>query len=255
MPMCMRFGRVGFITNLFAALAAPCTISAQTIHCDILRTSAASYAGRCTQGNEAIALLVLQPPNSSMSGRWHGTGARVFGEPNDSTKDVVDWAAFSPVAVDVNDGEGLFTWCWCSVVNATIDTEGLHFDADPRRPAPVSLPDLEVLRRARSYLDEPSSWNRRDERTRGISYCPREPVSRTLYCALYDATVAVRGEFYIYTPTNGFVRDAIDALRPNGDYLHPLTDFNNDPSVDFDVMTAMLDDAMRRIGEVVVQRR
>lgn len=230
------------------AIALPSLAHSQIIHCDVLRTSDSAYAGRCTQSSRAVAVLVVRPPQFGTSGRWHGTGGRVFGTAGDSTKDMVDWQAFSPVFVDLGARDSLFSWCWCSVVRAHVDTNGLHFDADTRREVSATNQDLEVLRLVRSYFTHAALWNRRDERSRGISYCPRKARSRTLYCALYDASVSVRGEFYIFTPANGFVRDAINAAMPTNRYRHPLTDFNNDPAVDFPTMTRMLDDAVRRAG-------
>ena len=219
---------------------------AQVIHCDVLRTSDSSYAGRCVRDSATVALLVLRPPRVLTVGRWHGTtGARVFGERGDSTKDRIDWNTFQPVFVDVGDRDGLFSWCWCVVTKANVDTEGLHFDADRKRTGPASAADLRVLSRVRSYFKSSAQWNRHDDRSRAISYCPRNPTSRTLFCALYDATVSLRGDFYAQAPANGFVSDAIAAASPR-EYRHPLTDFNNDPLVDFKMMTGMLDDALQR---------
>lgn len=231
----------------------PVSLRANPCTATVLRTSDRAYAGRCLSDSKSFALLVLRPPESGITGRWHGTGARVFSESPDSTKDRVDWAAFSPVFVDFGSADSLFSWCWCKVTRATFDTEGLHFDADERQPGRTTIQDLEVLRRARAYFTGSTQWNRRDDRNRGISYCPRNPSSRTLYCALYDATIAVRGEFYIFTPANGAVREAIGAASPR-EYQHPLTGFNNDPLIDFAAMTRMLDEAVRRMQEALTKR-
>jgi hypothetical protein len=240
---------------LVFGVALPGVAPGQAMHCDVLRTSDSAYAGRCTTNSRASALLILRPPRSGITGRWHGTGARVFGTVGDSTKDMVDWQAFSPVFVDVGTPDSLFSWCWCRVTRATVDTAGLHLDVDPRREAPATNQDLEVLRLVRTYFSDTTQWNRRDERSRGISYCARNARSRTLYCALYDASLRVRSEFYIFTPANGVVRDAINAAMPNNNYRHPLTDFNNDPQIDFAAMTRMLDDAVRRMRELLSRGR
>jgi hypothetical protein len=239
------------------AISLPNSSESQLLHCDVLRTSDRAYAGRCVRqfGDSAtFALLVLQAPPSGNMGRWRGTSARVFGEGRDSTKDVVDWTAFSPVFVDVHSADSLFSYCWCRITRATLDTEGLHFDADGGQEGPMTAQDLEVLRVARNYFTTSSTWNRRDSRSRGISYCQPDPPSRTLFCALYDATIAVRGEFYIFTPANGAVRDAIARSSPRN-YQHPLTGFNNDALIDFDALTGMLDDAIRRAQEALAKSR
>jgi len=168
---------------------------------------------------------------------------------------MVDWQAFSPVFVDINAKDRLFSYCWCLVTRAVVDTEGLHFDADGQREGPATNRDLETLKLTRSYFTDASRWNRRDERSRGISYCPREAASRTLFCALYDATVVAHGEAYLAAPANAAVRDAINRAVPNNNYNHPLTDFNNDAQVDFATMTRMLDDAIRRVREALAARR
>jgi hypothetical protein len=235
-----------------AAIAWPLAAHAQLVHCDLLRTSDSAFAGRCVRDSSAVGFLVLRPPPAGSTGRWNGTYARVFGTAGDSTKDVIDWQAFSPVFVDVDSRDSLFTWCWCVVTRAAIDTEGLHFDADSRRIAPPTAQDLAVLEMARSYFGNPAQWNRRDDRSRGIGYCPRNPVTRTLFCALYEATIAVRGEFYLTTPAIRAVQQSIGAASPR-EYQHPLTDFNNDPLIDFTAVTATLDDAVRRTREVLAK--
>src|SRR4051812_13553630 len=118
-----------FICAWAVAVALPPALAAQTIHCDALRTSASAFAGRCVQRSTAVALIVLRPPETPPNGRGSGTVARVFGHANDSTSDALDWTAISPMFVDVGNKNGVFAWCWCTVTNATVDTEGLHFDA------------------------------------------------------------------------------------------------------------------------------
>ena len=252
-PYPRMLSRVAWIAAIVIALAHVTT--AQTIHCDALRVSENSYAGRCSKDSTTVALLVLRPPKSPTKGRWQGTTlARIFGEKGDHTKDKVDWDTFQPVSVDVGVEDGLFSWCWCAVTHATFDTEGIHFEADPRREAGATSQDIQVLKRARGYFTNSTSWNRHDDRNRAISYCPHKPSSRTLFCALYDASVTVRGEFYLLTPVNDAVWKAIDAASPR-QYRHPLTDFNNDPLVDFATMTRMLDNAVRRMQETVAKQR
>lgn len=229
-------------------------VHGQIIHCDVLRVSNSSYVGRCTRNSATVALLMLRPPLRLNAGRWNGTtGARIFGERGDSTKDRIDWDTFQPAFVDVGGRAGLFSWCWCAVTNAKVDADGLHFDADQKRTGPISVADIKVLNRVRSYFNNPTRWNQHDERSRAISYCPHNPKSRTLFCALYDATVFVRGEFYSQAPANRFLFDAITAASPR-EYQHPLTDFNNDPLVDFKTMTRMLEDAQRRVREASTKR-
>lgn len=251
----MKLNVLLLVAAVFLPLLLARPAHSQIIHCDILRVSDVSYAGRCTRNSTTVALLVLQPPRVLTTGRWRGTtGARIFGERGDNTKDRIDWNTFQPVFVDVGMHDGLFSWCWCAVTNAEVDHDGLHFDADQKRASPISVADIKVLNRVRSYFKNPTQWNRHDDRSRAISYCPRNPQSRTLFCALYDATVFVRGEFYPQAPASGFLFEAISAASPRN-YQHPLTDFNNDPLLEFGAMTRMLDDAQRRAREAMERKR
>jgi hypothetical protein len=248
-----------FVLFLVVAAVLPVMLAKQVhgqiVHCDVLRVSDSSYAGRCTRNAATVALLVLRPPRVLTAGRWHGTtGARVFGERGDSTKDRIDWNTFSPAFVDVGARDGLFSWCWCVVTNANVDTDGLHFDADQKRTGPLSLADIKVVSRIRSYFNNSTQWNHHDDRSRAISYCQRNPKSRTLFCALYDATVFVRGEYYSQAPASRFLFEAIAAVSPR-EYQHPLTDFNNDPLVDFTMMTRMLDSAQRHAREAFTKSK
>lgn len=242
--------------RLLAATLALCLIpalprasQAQLIHCDILRTSDSAYAGRCERDGWTVALLVLRPPADPARGRWYGTQARIFSERGTDTADVVDWTAFAPTFVDIGSPDSLFNWCWCRVTAASIDTNGLHFDADPARTAPPSAEDLEILRLTRSYFPDAARWNRRDTRNRAITYCPRDPSSRTLFCALYDATAVVRGDNY-WGGAGAAIQAAIRAATTHR-YRHPITEFNNDPDIDFATLTRMLDDAARRVREAI----
>ncbi len=236
------------VTVFLLDLGLPRQASSQ-IRCDILRTSATAYAGRCVRGSRTFALLVLHPPQGGPTGRWHGTRARIFGEDGDSTHDRVDWQAFAPEFVDVG-GDSLFSQCWCKVTRAYVDRDGLHFEADPEREGPPTPTDLRVLTMVRRYFPDSTYWNRHSDRSRGVAYCPANPRTRTLYCALVEATTAARGEFYLFTPANAAVRAAIGAASPRR-YQHPLDGFNNDSLVDFGTFRRVLADAERRVREAL----
>ena len=245
----MNAGRAfAFLLASIMAIGRPA--SGQVVHCQVLRTSDSAYAGRCYRDTTTVALLVLRPSASAARGRWHGTQARVFGADGDSTKDVVDWTAFAPAFVDVGSTDSVFSWCWCRIVKSTLDTSGLRFDADLGRPVPAVTHDLDIVQLARGYLRDSTRWSRGDTRSRAIGYCPRTPATRTLYCALYEATTVVRGEGAYGGPAVGAVQAAIRIVSPRR-YQHPLTDFNNDPLIGFDVLQRMFDEAVRRVRDAV----
>lgn len=176
------------------ALSGASRLEAQTISCKVLRTSDRDFSGRCWRGNTTIALLVLRSPETPTTGRWLGTQARLFGRGADSA-DVVDWAAFSPTFADIGRADSAFNWCWCRITKFTIDSVSLAFEADPRQPVQASAEDVEIVQRVSAFLGDASSWNRQSDRNRAVGYCPPSPRSRTLFCAIHDAAVAVRGQY------------------------------------------------------------
>lgn len=219
---------------------------AQVIRCEVLRTSDSAYAGRCSQNDTTVSMLVLRPPQDPRHGRWLGTQARIFGEGAD-TADIVDWTAFAPTFVDVGTGQGIFNWCWCRVTKAIVDTRGLHFEADPDQRVGTSDEDVRILELTRSFFTDSTTWDRDDPRNRAITYCPANPKARTLFCALYAATVRVRGDNY-WGPAGAALQQALRAATSRR-YRHPITEFNNDSAIGFDTFTDMLDDAVRRARE------
>jgi hypothetical protein len=104
---------------------------------------------------------------------------------------------------------------------------------------------VEIIQRVRAYLSEARQWNRQSDRNRAIGYCPPDPVSRTLFCALYDASRMVR-DAYLPGAAIGAIQSAISAVSPRR-YQHPLDGFNNDSLVDFQTLQRMLDHAERRV--------
>lgn len=187
-----------------------------------------------------------------MSGRWLGTQARLFGRGAD-TADVVDWSAFSPTFADIGRIDSAYNWCWCRITRFELDSVSLTFEADPQRPIPASAEDLEIIQRVRGYLSETRLWNRRSDRNRAITYCPPAPTSRTLFCAIHEASRAVRGEYFPGAAI-GAIQGAISAVSPRR-YQHPLDGFNNDSLVDYPGLQRMLDDAEHRVRASLAVRR
>ena len=65
---------------------------------------------------------------------------------------------------------------------------------------------------------------------------------------MYDATRAVRGDNY-WGPAAAALQGAIRAATPHR-YRHPITEFNNDPDIDWRRFQRMLDDALARVRAV-----
>lgn len=226
-------------------------LQAQSISCRLLRTTERDYSGRCWRGNTTITLLVLQAPTTPTSGRWSGTQARLFGSGAD-TADVVDWSAFSPTFADIGTADSVYNWCWCRITKFTVDSVSLLFEADPQRPVPASAEDLEIVRRTRAYLHDAGQWNRVSDRNRAIAYCPPEPKSRTLFCAIYEASRLVRGA-YLPGAAVAAIQDAIRAASLRR-YQHPLDGFNNDSLTDYAMLQRVLHDAEQRVRASLATR-
>lgn len=233
--------------SLFVAGAPLWRAEAQRIDCHLRRTSAAAYAGRCARNDTTVAMLLLRPPAGTTTGRWTGTGARIFGRGGDSS-DVVDWTAFSPAMADVGAPGGVFASPigWMAVTESRVDTGGLRFSAAPGTSPPATQEDLRILQVAGAYFTDSARWNRVDTRKSAVVDCPPAPAPRTLFCAFHEASVQVAGDFYGARPAGAALQAAIRAARPVR-YQHPLTDFNNDPAVSFATIRRVYADAVERV--------
>ncbi len=100
--------------------------------------------------------------------------------------------------------------------------------AAPAPSAIVTPTDLKVLERARQILNSPEKWNRKDDQN-----CPGDAKSFSLFCAFYMASEQLEGKF---NNRGAAIMDA-RTLIAEGDREHKynarLTDFNNDPAVQF----------------------
>jgi hypothetical protein len=164
-------------------------------------------------------------------------------------EDVVYWASFTPTFVDIGTEKGFFAGCWCMVTEYEAESAGLTFTFDPSQRVPATHEDVEILTRARAFLSDASRWERNDTRNRNLSYCPPDTRTRTIFCALYHATVSVRGEYY-GGPAVSVIQDAIRLTKPtSSSYRHPVTDFNNDPAVDLATVQRMFEEALRLTRE------
>jgi len=100
---------------------------------------------------------------------------------------------------------------------------------DPDVRPPVTMADLQIVRRAREILDSPAKWNRADTRV-----CPAAEKTFSLYCALEKATDDVTRDFKHRGTAMQEARFVIDYIAPNRkDYHHRLMGYNNDPTTTF----------------------
>ena len=99
---------------------------------------------------------------------------------------------------------------------------------NPTIRPPVTMTDLQIVKRARQILDSPSKWNRADNRV-----CPPDAKTFSLYCALQMATIEVGGKAEHRGAALQEARFVIDEIAADRNYEHRLMNYNNDPTTTF----------------------
>lgn len=86
-------------------------------------------------------------------------------------------------------------------------------------------PDIEIIDSALKLLQNGKCWNRHDDRI-----CDRQDGrnSRSLFCALFRASLDVTQMYKHYRPAMEAVRMAIIKEKPKNRYRHIIRDFNNE---------------------------
>ena len=92
-------------------------------------------------------------------------------------------------------------------------------------PQPRTEFDQAILSETINLLSSEAGWNKDDDRQ-----CPDGQPKLSLYCALYQASKSVSGNFHHESAVMESVREAIEVKTPNVTYAHILMDFNNSPS-------------------------
>ena len=88
----------------------------------------------------------------------------------------------------------------------------------------VSDADLRILAKAREFLSGPSAWNRLDDR---VCEDDAERKIWSLFCALYQASVTVTGEYLHARPVMREARAALAKVTNGRGFQHPIMDYNN----------------------------
>lgn len=109
---------------------------------------------------------------------------------------------------------------------------------------PVSGIDFRVLAKARQLLSGSSVWNRHDQR-----YCESSANrnSWSLFCALYQASFNVAGQYVHLRPVMEEVRAALGEITHGRHLQHPLMDYNNLESTTYADIEAIFDRAEQRL--------
>ena len=103
--------------------------------------------------------------------------------------------------------------------------------------------DFQILAKARQILSGPAAWNRHDNR---VCDDTRTKQSWSLYCALYEASLAVTG---IHLPGRPVIQETrVAAIEvAHRQFQRSLLDFNNSESTTYPDIAKVFDLAERRL--------
>ena len=216
----------------------------EPVRCRLGRAADDTFTGSCTQGDSTVARATLRRPGSAMPHLWIGTleGARFRSAASRGPE------GRTGIGVDVRPAGALRLGReWLRLAAVVSDRVSFEFSFRFDRPAPGNEVDVEILRRTRAFLDDPARWNADDPTdmdsapTKGFGCAPAPRQS--MFCALYQATLTVSGDYAHFRPAVNAVRRAI-ADRGTQGYRHPLVDFNNAPGRTLSDVQAILDSAL-----------
>ena len=128
---------------------------------------------------------------------------------------------------------------WAHSENAIVFA--MHAD---KRVNPSGL-DLLIIQRAKDLLVDAGNWNRQDNRK-----CPREPTSRSIYCAMIDASIDITGGSHHRRPALQVVREIVQNRSMGRSYQHRLMDYNNDPSTEIADVHSLFDESLEKISSL-----
>lgn len=104
--------------------------------------------------------------------------------------------------------------------------------------------EVQIIGYAKKLLQSESHWNKKDNRI-----CESKE-SYSLFCALYEASIKVDGEYRHLRPALKFVREVIEQTYPKK-YDHVLMDFNNAEEITFEELHKVLDLAQKNLLEAI----
>jgi hypothetical protein len=226
------------------------TVRPPLIRCTLQRRAEVQFLGACIQRGDTLLRFFLESPIGGSVGSWRGSGTAA----DDSTHPPFTQITLQDVWLQVRDDGATFrsSLGWYDPVGVRLDERSFAFEIDPNRPSRPGQEDLDILLRTRSLLSDTAVWNRRDERTYGYMDC-RPSVRRSLFCALRDASIEVRG-IQDAGPAGTALLAAAARARP--DAPHPQSALNNDPRSTLAEIHAVLDEAIASVRfRMVTERR
>ena len=202
------------------------------------------YAGVCLESGDTVFQLQLTAPATDRL--WRGTA--------------VDQQGFAG-SIGVDDSVFRYGRYWAEVTNFRTTADTLSFSFSSVGSVTPTEADLAILEAARKYLAEPGHWSRDPDPDvaaavkrflddPGLSrggFCPTGRT-RTLFCALYHASINVAGEFWWGRPAVNAIRAAVIA-ESAGRLRHPLMQFNGAAETSLEDVLRVFDFAIGYVKE------
>jgi hypothetical protein len=138
---------------------------------------------------------------------------------------------------------GYFLWEYAAVRNDTLSMAIYWWYAPPATEV-----DLAILDMAKRLVSDPRNWHQDDDRQ-----CEDDIATNrwSLFCALKHSSIEMTGEYNHHNTAMQTARFVIDSLIPDHGFAHTLMDYNNAGSTSHGEIIDVLDEARRRIADVI----
>ena len=111
--------------------------------------------------------------------------------------------------------------------------------------------DLKIIQRADSILSDSLKWNKQDDRE-----CTDDikTGNYSLYCALYEASIDITGQYVHRRPAMQIVRFTLEKYENGRVRNHRLMDWNNHPDTTFKEVKKVLQESIEAVKKQLMQR-
>lgn len=133
---------------------------------------------------------------------------------------------------------------WFPMQDLHVDNDELSFFFNWQYFPEATIADLSILLRAKKLLDDPTSWNQADDRN-----CEEDTENRkrSLFCALKEASIKIRGAYNHRSGAMQTVRESIKLRHPRKRFKHGIKDFNNWEKTNHDDVLEVLSMSIQRM--------
>ena len=231
------FGAMGQFLGTHSAVAD----TGAGAHC-LFRRSTDHFSGTCGKAFDENPVFTVAATSAVRSGIWRGDLQPKLVWAGTMTEDSRDF----PVELEIYEGQrGILRTehGWFAVSHFTAAPD-LSFDLDASREIKPGRLDQRIVERAAVLLSSPATWNRADNRA-----CPSGASTRSIYCAVWDATIEVTGAANHRRPALEVVREVVEARSAGRHYSHRLMDYNNDPTTRIEDVRSLVREALDEMND------